>query len=89
MTLAKKILLVKALIRENPDIELWEYLAAVQQIEAAERIRTDLAAVEPKIQEIKPPEMISSEDPIPNSRPKAEYSNRSPWGIASDLNQAI
>ncbi len=44
MTLPQKIKLIDDLIRENRDAEIWEYLAAVQEIETIEKTQTDMGS---------------------------------------------
>lgn len=137
MTLPQKINLIDALIRENRDVTVGEYLFALAEIENVEK-SSDMGSrlncknvtdqeksmilamakedVPPMtiakkmgvhftvvyrlckqkaggIREIRHPGVTSKRGPVPDmpevkkiARPAAEYSNRSPMGIATEFN---
>lgn len=138
MNLQQKAKLIDDMIRENPDVEIWEYVAAVKEIETTEKVSamgsrkgvpnltidqkkqvvkminqgvsidqvckimgickntvyTSCRCGDENIKDLRhpgtsaPPELLAGPPPK-MVRPRAEYSNRSPFGIATEFNQAI
>jgi len=96
MTLPDQIRFVNDLIKENPEITIKEYLEDLKMIESIEKasereeqIHDALSKIirqkaDHKILKVEPDEAaLPIEGKRKSSRPPAQYSNHSPFGIAS------